>query len=360
MANELIVLEKLDIEAVFSDGGVDPIIEKLKKEAESFVPDLETATGRKDIASFAMKFAKTKTLLDGAGKELSAKYRAKIKPIDAERRKIRECCDDLKAKTRQPLTEWEDLEKERVENIKLEIGNFKICALSETEAGEEFDLAVLKGNLNLIKDIAITEEAFAEFASEAAVEKDMAVKKLERAIVNIEKREAETAELERLRKEAEERKAKEAADKAKREQEEREARIAKEAEERARLESELKAKEEAERVEREKAESEAEIARQKQARIDAEKEAERKAIEAKIEADRREKEAAQKERDRIAAEKKAEEDAAKAREADKAHKAKINNAAKDALEVCGLDCKQAKAVVKAIATGKIPHVSIRY
>ena len=377
MATDLIVLEKYDIEAVFSDGGVDPIIKKLEEEADSFVPDLSTDKSRKEIVSFSMKFSASKKILDDAGKKLAAGYLAKIEPINTERKKIRECCDALKAKVRSSYEGWKATEEKRVEDIKKRISNFEALAVISDFDGL-FDSVYLKDNLIEIKNIAITEKSFAGFASEAAVEKDMAVKKLERAIEDAEKREEEAVELDRLRKEAEDRKAKEAAEKAKRDQEEREERIRKEEAEKVIKEAKRKAKAEAERVEnerveakrkaqedidnakREKEEAEAEIARQKQAVIDAEAQARRNAEEAKHVADKLVKEAAQRERDRIEEERKAEEAATKKRETDRAHKSKINNAAKFALEMLDVEKKQAKAIITAIAKGKIPHVSIKY
>ncbi|OCS62006.1 hypothetical protein BBZ50_02590 [Escherichia coli] len=51
----------------------------------SFVPDITTAKGRKEIASLAYKVAQTKTYLDGLGKDLVAELKEIPKLIDANR-----------------------------------------------------------------------------------------------------------------------------------------------------------------------------------------------------------------------------------------------------------------------------------
>ena len=116
-SNELVVINKIDIPALFKEDGSDPIIEGLKKKAAEFEGDVSTAKGRKEIASFAAKFSTAKTKLDGFGKALSDEYRAKIAPINAERNKIKVCCDESRDQVRKPLTDWEDAEKKRGADI---------------------------------------------------------------------------------------------------------------------------------------------------------------------------------------------------------------------------------------------------
>jgi FKBP-type peptidyl-prolyl cis-trans isomerase len=70
--------------------------------------------------------------------------------------------------------------------------------------------------------------------------------------------------------------------------------------------------------------------------------------------------AAERERQRVADEQRAEAEAAAKREADKAHKAKINNEALTALVAAGLSDADAKAAIGAIAKGLVPNVKINY
>ena len=48
------------------------------------------------------------------------------------------------------------------------------------------------------------------------------------------------------------------------------------------------------------------------------------------------------------------------REANKRHRTKINNAARDALVAAGLTAEQATVAVTAIAAGNVPNVKISY
>ena len=72
MKNEIIVIndKKMTLAEIFVPNGVDKIIAEIKEKANNFVPDMTTKQGREEIASFAYKIAKTKTILDKAGKSL--------------------------------------------------------------------------------------------------------------------------------------------------------------------------------------------------------------------------------------------------------------------------------------------------
>ena len=73
MSNELIVPTKENaLEVYQKQNGLDPFLEQIKKEIDSFVPDVTTKKGRDAIASMAYKVAKSKTALDDVGKELVA------------------------------------------------------------------------------------------------------------------------------------------------------------------------------------------------------------------------------------------------------------------------------------------------
>lgn len=111
---DLVVIEKSNAMAVFTNNEqLDPIIEKIEKEARSLVPDVSTKKGRDAIASMAHKVARSKTYIDNAGKDLVAELKALPKQIDESRRIVRERLDALKDEVRRPLTEWE-AEQERI------------------------------------------------------------------------------------------------------------------------------------------------------------------------------------------------------------------------------------------------------
>ncbi len=106
---DLVVIEKTNAMTVFQSADqIEEILQKVEREVMSFVPDITTAKGRKEIASLAYKVAQTKTYLDGLGKDLVAELKEIPKLIDANRKTVRDRLDELKAKARQPLTDYEE------------------------------------------------------------------------------------------------------------------------------------------------------------------------------------------------------------------------------------------------------------
>lgn len=320
------------------------LISRIETEARAHAPDISTKKGRDAIASLAHKVARSKTALDSAGKDLNADLRAKINVVDEERRKIRDRLDALKAEVRKPLDEWEAAEEARIEGIKTRIRRIEEAVHRPLAASSECAELITK-----IEAVAL-DESFAEFLPIAAKAKDTALASLRQTLSAMQQREAEQAELARLRAEAA---AREEADRQRREAEEAEARrIAaekaeadraaqierekQEAAQRAAAEAEARAKAEAERLAQEAAAREAALARQL------------------AEAKAREEAAAQAERDRIEAERKAEADARAKREADKAHRARIQSEIATALEA--YEAAGAMAMADAIIGGSIPHV----
>ena len=60
-----------------TENGLDPLIERIAAEVRAHVPDLTTAKGRDAIKSLAYKVARSKTMLDDAGKLKAAETAAK-------------------------------------------------------------------------------------------------------------------------------------------------------------------------------------------------------------------------------------------------------------------------------------------
>ena len=88
---QLVVIEPTTAVALFTEGqGVTELLADIRKKASSLVPDVTTTKGRKEIASIAYAVAKTKTYLDGLGKELTDQYKEIPKRIDANRKAMRD------------------------------------------------------------------------------------------------------------------------------------------------------------------------------------------------------------------------------------------------------------------------------
>lgn len=342
---QLVVIEPTTAVALFTEGqGVTELLADIRKKASSLVPDVTTAKGRKEIASIAYAVAKTKSHLDGVGKELTAKYKEIPARIDANRKLIRDTLDALKDEVRAPLTQYEAAEEARVAALKERMAAFA----DAKQANSELPSAELEHYLQQIEAIAI-DDSWEEMTAQAGVAKDAAVLHLRTAIEKAKEREAQAAELERLRQAQ-----------AAREQEDRERRIAEQAaaaeaqrQEQARLDAERREREAREREQQAEARRIAEAEQAEQRRLQAEENARRQAEEAAARA-------AEQERQRIENEQrlKAEEDARRA--ADRAHRGRINSSIVMDLMGMGLSEDFAVNLVKHIASNKIDHLSINY
>lgn len=374
-ATEVLVLESLNPVQVFS-GGLDPIIERITREAKVQPVDISTEAGRKACASLAYKVARSKTYLDDMGKKLGEDARKQIDAINADRKKVVTALDALKNDIRKPLDDWEQAEKDRV--AAQEAGIENIIAMGHNAHIEwgAMDYAACRYKLDDLKELASKD--WQEFSARAKVAIDTSVTQIKAAIAQREKHDADQAELARLK-----------AEQAARDQAERDAKIAADAAAKAKADAERIAKEAADKAAAE-AQAAAEKAEQDRLAVEREKQ---EAIDraAKAEADRIAAEqkaievaaalAEKVQAERVAAEAKAKHDADAAveaerkrvadaaakeaaevakREANTKHRAAVNNAALAGLVDAGLSEADAKTAITAIAKGDVAHVSIAY
>ncbi|MDU1184778.1 MAG: hypothetical protein E6997_17465 [Citrobacter sp.] len=318
---DLVVIEKSSAMAVFTNNEqLDPIIEKIEKEARSLVPDVSTKKGRDAIASMAHKVARSKTYIDNAGKDLVAELKALPKQIDESRRIVRERLDALKDEVRRPLTEWE-AEQERI----------KAEEASRIKAEEDRKKFESDHEIALLMNDAFDRE-LAEKKAEAERQRIAHEEELKRQAAEQAKREAEekaAAELEAAKKREEDAIA-------------------------ARAQAELLAKQAQERAEQEAKDAAAKAEEEKKAAIEAEQ---RKAQE---EADRIKREAEAKEAARLAEEKRIADEKAK-READVKHRKAVGTEIVNALTAnTSISREQAIEVLKALMDGLVPRTQINY
>lgn len=351
--NEMTILEPEGGAVTFpaSPDEVERILTEIAARAKAHVPDLDTAKGRKEIASVASQVARSKTALDEAGKKLTEDARAEIARVDLVRRTIRERLDALKAEIRKPLTDWEEAEAKRVH---AEQARVEAIAMMGRFAGAS---AEIRAQMTALDAVEITKEIFTGgMLTDALHAAHMARIALAAALEAATQREAQEAELADLRRRDAEREAREAKDRA-----EREAREAKERERQAaekaaaaaarrEIEEARAAAAAAEARARAAEEAAARAAQAERDRIEREaREAkERAAAEAKADADRK-----RAEKDRADAENKAAEEAKKRRFASIERMRIAISAEAD------LTNDQAAQVVAAILAGSIPHVGFR-
>ena len=361
ISNEIIIFNddtKISAVDIFTSQTMEEIISKIEKEARLNVYDPSTAKGRDEIASAAYKIARTKTTLDNAGKELTDEWRTKTSSVNEERKKARERLDLLKEEIRKPLTDYENIEKERIFKIEQRVEQLK--AICGDEISKSFEDAIKV--LEEIKDFD-----FQEFSKKAEDIYNTRKNELQNSFEKAKKLEDEKVELEKLRKEKEER-----------ERAEREKKMIEEAEERVRKEAEEKAELEKKRVDLEKQKREEEFKKQQeeQKRLEAEKIkkieedkvreqkarelAEKEKLEAIETAKREKEEAILQERKRVEEERAKIEREQKAREENQNHKKKINNEAKADLLKLGLSDKDCEKLIVAIAKNEVSNIKINY
>lgn len=322
---ELISLEQVQANplAVFTTpNGLDPYLEQIKAEVESFSADVTTKKGQDEIRSFAHKIARSKTALDKIGKELKDQIMEQPKLIDAERRRVKDLLESWQEQVRRPLTELEEAEKARLAAIQAKID--EITALPDLlkEHGATSEIITKK-----IDEITSDDFDYQELKATADASKFVAMQKLTALKDEVLKAEEEAKKAEAERIEAE-----------KKAQAEREAQIKAEAEARAKRE----AQEAIERAERAKAE------------------AERKAREAEERAEREKQEAIKAEQERVAREERAKADAEARRKANENHQRKINREALDSMISAGFDEEISRKMIGAIIKGVIKNITINY
>lgn len=348
--NELIKIEEKELLDYFTNGGLDPVLREIEKLAKNFEADVTTSKGRSEITAQATKVQKCRTYIESLKLSLTSEWKKKSKAVDAEGKTAKDFLIDLQKQIRKPLTDWEDMDKERIKRI-----SERIITLREYLTVPATDSQGLKLNLKALSEIEV-DDSMDEFKDEADHIKKEATELYKAAIASQEKYEEEQEELECLRRE-----------KAEREKKEHDEIIAKEAAESAKKQAEAVALKEKEKIENEKKEAIEREEMAKQEKINAEKRAIEIEKQAKIDKENavKEKQRAveqarideQKRLDTIRINAEAE---AKKREDDISHRKKINNEAVDCLTSLITDREKCQEIVKLIASGKVSNIKIFY
>lgn len=366
--------------AIYVTGGLGRFLDAVTAEVTAEVPDLTTRKGRERIASLAAKVSKSKAAVEKPGRDYLKRLKEMPKVVETELREFVTKMDELRDKTRQPLTEWEAANDRRIDAHNDGIARIK--AMGEPDGHEDSDeIEALIASLEA-EEIG---DSWEEFQPEALQAKDFSLRNLRPILAALRKREADQAELARLRVEAE---ARAKAD--------HDAAIARAAVEKAQQEAAATAqaeREEAARREQALIDQAAQAKRDAEQKArDAEAVAANQALQLQLAAEQAERQKIQAEADRVAAIQRAEQERvaaekrqaaaveqarlaeiarqeaaaaeekcqAEAREADKAHKGKINRAALQAFIEGGMPEDCAKKAVILIASRQIPNITITY
>ena len=338
----------LTAEAFFNKpDAVEEAIAKIEAAVRGHVPDLSTRKGRDAIASLAYRVSKSKTYLDGEGKKLVDGIKAQAAVIDKSRKSIRDRLDALRDEARKPLDDWEAAEQARQDRDKAILASLKNHGMT----GHESSVAIV-AKAHEIRAIELPED-FGGDVDFAKAAKAGTMQALRNMFTAAQAREAEAAELVKLRAEAEARRAREAEELAAREAAEaaaRQERERAEAAEQARKDAEVRAAEEIERAKREAAEA---VERaQQEAADEIARERERAA---QIERERQEEDDRQRQAAEEEAKRKADEQAAL--EADEARRVEVMGAIEAALAAM-TGRATPRAIAEALMAGEIPHIQV--
>lgn len=316
-------------------------VRQLKDENAKTVFDYEDPAGNKAARSYVHKLRQTKGAVEKTRKEEKAASLEYGRKVDAEAKFLTGEIDEMIEVHAAPLRAIEEREAIRIADIQrniqhiVDVGNGFI-------GGEPQPFGLLFREL---KEKIIIGDEYGEFQLEAHKAKEEAQNKLGTAFAEHQKREAEQAELAKLRAEKEERDRLE----LERQQKEREEKIAQEAAAKAIADAAAETQRKLEEAEQ-----------QKKAIAD---EADRREATLKLQAEeaRREKaEAIQRERDRVAAEEKAKADEEARREASRKHQSHIHGDIIRALGVLGVSEALSKEIITAIRKGDVPRLKILY
>lgn len=307
-------------------------LDEWKQQNASLAFDYEDLKQNKEARSHIYKLRQSKAAVERVRKDEKAASLEYGRKVDAEAKEIIAEIEAMIDVHQRPLDEIEQREKERVAAIQA-----RIDGIRKYQECSGHDSNELHNSLASLKALEI-DEAFAEFKAQATEALLNAIRAQEAELIVAMQREAQQAELERLREEA-----------AEREQKERDERIAREAAEKAKREAEESARRQREDAER-KASAEREAAERREMQLRLEKE----------QAERRAAEAAQAERDRIAREDDERRAAELKREADRQHQAAIHADIIAGMAAYGVSEDLAKALITAIRKGEIQHIKIQY
>lgn len=152
MNTELIELniEEVDYPEVYKTGGLKIFFDKIKEKATSEVLDASTPEGRKRIAKLANMVAKSKTLIEKKGRAYNKGIKEESKLIDIEIKWLVDNMNELKAEVRAPLTEFEQVESQRRQDLDDRLSALEYLA-RERDDGCITPLNIDELNANLFK-----------------------------------------------------------------------------------------------------------------------------------------------------------------------------------------------------------------
>jgi pyruvate/2-oxoglutarate dehydrogenase complex dihydrolipoamide acyltransferase (E2) component len=337
--------QSLNDEELFQPDMLEGALTYLEKNYGSIIADVNTEEGRKEINKVSRAIGGAIKRFDDRRKNYVAELKAKPKAIDdLFRETFRKEADALKERIRAPLDEWTENQRAADEETMRLLGVINEPIEIGTSTGD------LAKRIDELKCLDLPDWLNPDQRETLANALPTAIQRLETAHAAAVYAEGQAAELEELRRL-----------KAENERKEREAQIAKEAAERARAEAEAKAQAEKERAERERIAAEQAAERAVRDAKEAQARAAQQAEEARQQALREAEQKRLEEQQEQERQKRYEQAEREALEANREHRATIHRAiVADLMNHVLLNEDDSKAVVMAVARGKVPNLEINY
>ncbi|USH03670.1 hypothetical protein K6Q96_06665 [Grimontia kaedaensis] len=170
-------------EAFQSKHSVEKVIEAVRNEALSEVPDVETRKGRERIGSLARKVSESKTAVVKVIDNALVDAESQVKAVKATKKHVEEQFSGIRSAVLKPRDEWQAIQNEREEARQSEILSRieNIKRLGETQGHES--LTELNDMAEALDMMTISQDDFAEFTGDALTAKEHAVKNINDAIV---------------------------------------------------------------------------------------------------------------------------------------------------------------------------------
>jgi colicin import membrane protein len=194
MQNEIVTFEqatsltgKKALEFFSNEENIRPLIEQVKTEALSLVPNLKTKAGRDEIGSTALKVSKSRKVLEDAIAASVADLKAKVTAANEVKKTVIIELNDVREQVLAPRVEWQK-EQDRIEEIRVNEIKGRIENIRSLGSYQESSSKEQIGEMIEALDLIDVSSGFAEFAEESAKAISDNIKSLNaRIIVLIEK-----------------------------------------------------------------------------------------------------------------------------------------------------------------------------
>jgi hypothetical protein len=171
------------VDALRSKESVQPIIDRVRREATSEVLDVNQKKDRERMGSLGRSVSTSKTTLIKAIKAAISDMEAKVKDVKATCKYAEEELNQIRDEVLAPRKAWEE-EQERIKKAREEEMLGRIDNIREMgNPNNAGDLSALKETANALEAMPITKDHFEEFLGDALAARDDALKSINNAII---------------------------------------------------------------------------------------------------------------------------------------------------------------------------------